>query len=121
MVMRRRKSGKEQNVRISCSTSRNKTISNSLHSVAYQYTHIANLILPVQKIWTFHIQPTTTYICRVIENYLCTWWLQYRKKCTETFWSPCIIDTSLLALRHSDIFRPSEIHLQGLRQLHFNS
>jgi hypothetical protein len=28
---------------------------------------------------------------RVIKRSLCTWWLQYRKRCTETFWSLCII------------------------------
>jgi hypothetical protein len=27
---------------------------------------------------------------RVIKKSLCPWWLQYRKRCTDTFWSLCI-------------------------------
>ena len=29
-------------------------------------------------------------IYTAIKKSLCTWWLQYRKRCTETFWSPYI-------------------------------
>ena len=32
-----------------------------------------------------------------------------------------IIHTTLLTLFHSDTFRPSKGHLQGVRQIHFNS
>jgi len=36
---------------------------------------------------------------RVITKSLCTWWLQYIIRCTETFWSPCIKTTCVYA-RH---------------------
>jgi hypothetical protein len=49
---------------------------NNIHIYIYTQTHIHT-----------HIY---IYIYRVIKKSLYPWWLQYRIRCTETFWSPCI-------------------------------
>jgi hypothetical protein len=46
---------------------------------------------------------------------------QHFCKCTATFRTYCIINTTLLALCNSDTFHPANVHIQGVRQIHFNS